>query len=184
VEDASFSQRGRRAIEEYKRSQIESLAGAERSEFDRLSSWFASRRANDPDGWAISEVHEDIPQQTRFLFLRGVWRNMHETADDALASERAVRLMRDGADPTDLRLLIQHALCSLAFNLIYLIDEPDGSSWQESDGHFASDVAPSEPRWALTEISPDGRPTDRAVRGLHESLLDTDPAGPEGEGWT
>ncbi len=35
--------------------------------------------ASDPEGWARSEIREDIPQQARYLVLRRIW-------NEALAS--------------------------------------------------------------------------------------------------
>lgn len=136
--------------------------------------------AADPRSWALSEVSEDIAQLTRFLFLRGVWRRMHSCADDALATELARKLRQDGAGEEDLRGLVQLALGRLAFDLLYLLDEPDGTAW---DSPPERDVADDDRRWHLAEVEPDGRLTGRQVGGLHESWGDTDPAGNEGAGW-
>lgn len=93
----------------------------------------------------------------------------------------ADRLRRAGAGEEDLRGLVQVALGRLAFDLLYFLDEPDGTAW---DTWPERDVADEDWRWCLAEVEPDGRPTGRDVGGLHESWSDTDPAGNEGAGWS
>jgi hypothetical protein len=108
---------------------------------------------------------------------------MHDAAEESLKSETAKDLVVHGAELDALRLVVRHALWSLAAGLAYLIDEPDGARWLAANGDITSDVAPSDPRWLLLEVSAEAELTGRKVGGLHESLLDTDPAGSEGEGW-
>jgi hypothetical protein len=136
--------------------------------------------ATDPESWALSELRENIAQTTRYLFLRGVWRRMLSRTDEALASPLGVKLREDGASADDLRELVQRTLGRLAFDLLYLIDEPGGTSW---DTQPERDVADDDRRWQLTEVEPDGRLTGRDVGSLHESLSDTDPTNSEGAGW-
>ncbi|MCP4385018.1 MAG: hypothetical protein GY798_27005 [Hyphomicrobiales bacterium] len=40
---------------------------------DELSAIFKALGADDPEGWAGSEIRENIPQLARFLFLRQAW---------------------------------------------------------------------------------------------------------------
>jgi hypothetical protein len=40
-----------------------------------LAETFRELGAGDPEGWAASEVEDDIPQLARFLFLRRLWRS-------------------------------------------------------------------------------------------------------------
>jgi hypothetical protein len=42
---------------------------------EALAEQFRALGAGDPEGWAASEVEEDIPQLARFLFLRRLWRS-------------------------------------------------------------------------------------------------------------
>jgi hypothetical protein len=42
---------------------------------EELAEQFRAHGAGDPEGWAASEVEEDIPQLARFLFLRRLWRS-------------------------------------------------------------------------------------------------------------
>jgi len=53
---------------------------------------------------------------------------------------------------------VQQALGRLAFDVLYLIDEPAGTSW---DSPPERDVGDDDRRWKLTEVEPDGRPTGR-----------------------
>ena len=157
-----------------------SLPEAAQRQLAELTGRLRLAGAADPQSWALSEVSEDIAQLTRFLFLRGVWRRMHSCADDALATELARKLRQDGAGEEDLRELVQLALGRLAFDLLYLLDEPDGTAW---DSPPEPDVADNDQRWLLAEAEPDGSLTGRDVGGLHESLADTDPTGNDGAGW-
>lgn len=53
---------------------LESLDGEQRRRAEELAEQFRAAGADDPEGWAASEVAEDIPQLARFLFLRSLWR--------------------------------------------------------------------------------------------------------------
>lgn len=169
-----------RDVEAYWDDVFRSLSEADRRRAAELTERLRQAGARDPREWALSEVTEDIAQSARFLFLRGVWRRMHSCADEALSSELAGRLRRDGAPEDDLRALVQLALGRLAFDLLYLIDEPDETV---SDTAPERDVADDDRRWLLAEAAPDGTLTGRDVGGLHESWGETDPAGNEGAGW-
>jgi hypothetical protein len=170
-------------LQSWKRRRIESLAASDREAFEELTAWFQAKGASEPGDWAFSEIREDIAQAARFLFLRGVWRNMQEASSQALEGEVGRKLVRDGADASQLRRLVQQALYSLAFGLVFLLDEPDGTSWTLTDGSFASDVSHDDRRWRLMEVCADGELTGRDVGGLHESLSDTDPSDREGKDW-
>jgi hypothetical protein len=161
---------------------IAALDADTRSRAESLRDVFAAAGADEPESWARSEVSEDIAQLTRFLFLRAVWRRMESVVQDAMSSTHASSLIAAGADAGSLDSLVKSAIYDLAFNLCYLIDEPDGTTWMEG-GVRRSDVAERDRRWELREITPDASLTGRDVGGLHESLLETDPSGREGEGW-
>ncbi len=132
------------------------------------------RGAENPGSWAGSEFLENIPQTTRFLFLNALWRRLIDYPDwivDAVENARA-----EGGTREDLRRLLQSTLYTIAFDFVYLLDEPDGTTHTTEP---LSDVAPDEPRWALMEVSPEGEMTGREVAGLHESLMETAPGGEE-----
>ena len=67
---------------------------------------FAALGADDPDGWASSELTENIPQLARFRFLRGMWSivDQHGPGPTYRNGEAArERLETLGASPDDLR---------------------------------------------------------------------------------
>lgn len=54
---------------------FDSLDGEQRRRAQALAEQFRGLGAGDPEGWAASEVEDDIPQLARFLFLRRLWRS-------------------------------------------------------------------------------------------------------------
>jgi hypothetical protein len=50
------------------------LSPADRRRAGELAERFRAAGAEQPEGWAASEVEEDIPQLARFIFLRRLWR--------------------------------------------------------------------------------------------------------------
>lgn len=140
-----------------------------------------SSNRHDPEGWAESELSEDIPQEARWLVIRQFWRDCingwtPETISQIPAAQRAVA---SGADPTDLVQAMRAAAYEVVFSVLSTID----------DGHDPE--APADaPGWVLTEVrfvDPTGagvnwteQPTGRIVSGLHEDILGADPSGREG----
>ncbi|HYR09163.1 MAG TPA: hypothetical protein VEQ60_15375 [Longimicrobium sp.] len=57
---------------------FESLDAEQRRRAEELAEKFREAGAEEPEGWAASEVAEDIPQLARFLFLRSVWRSAEQ----------------------------------------------------------------------------------------------------------
>lgn len=53
---------------------FESLDPEQRRRAEELAEKFRAVGADEPEGWAASEVEDDIPQLARFLFLRRLWR--------------------------------------------------------------------------------------------------------------
>lgn len=139
-----------------------------------LTSRFQSLGADEPEGWASSELGENFPQTARFLFLRALWRRLEEQLEEVDGAVN--RVLVAGGSRQDIRRALASSLYSVAFDFAYLLDEPDGR------GHSTepyTDVAEDEPRWVLMEASPDGDVTGRVVGGLHESLLEMAPGGEE-----
>lgn len=50
---------------------------------NELAELFRELGAQDPDGWATSQMSEGINQLHRFLFLRQAWRRVVSESDDA-----------------------------------------------------------------------------------------------------
>lgn len=139
-----------------------------------LQNLFATLGADDPQGWALSETSEDIPQLARFLALRHIWPELinNWAAPDALEDiPAAARLLAHGADPTDLARVAQVAAYETAFDLLHSLT-----------AHGRDHEAPEDtPGWRLMETTPSGELTGRAVQSLHESLLTMDPSGRDGQ---
>ncbi|MEV0597097.1 hypothetical protein [Nonomuraea cavernae] len=139
-----------------------------------LQNLFATLGADDPQGWAVSEISEDLPQLARFLALRHIWPDLINSwaAPGALEDiPAAARLLADGADPTDLARIAQVAAYETAFGLLHSLT-----------AHGRDDDAPMDtPGWRLMETTPSGELTGRTVQSLHESLLAMDPAGRDGQ---
>src|SRR5262249_23724024 len=49
------------------------LSSAQKTQADELIAMFRTLGCGDPEGWARSEVSENIAQLTRFLFLHRIW---------------------------------------------------------------------------------------------------------------
>ena len=141
--------------------------------------------APDPAGWAESEVAEDIPQLARYLFLRQAWRGV-VAGDDLPWIDRHIAMAREdpaapgaglgpalertlshGCSKEDLVQIARTAQWELLNRLCYLLSDP--SIEEPALQHVA---------WALVEVDPSGH-RGREIRGLHESVLETDPTGRE-----
>lgn len=151
----------------------------------RLVRLFEIAGAPNPKEWAKSEIDEGIPQLARFLFLRQAWRQV--VADDDTAwidreiqhSQRdpegpgaglghaLSRLLRSGARREDVAEVARTVQWQLLHSLCYQLSDP---SIEEPE---LSAVG-----WRLFEVNEDGE-IGRPIEGLHESVLETDPAGRE-----
>ena len=147
---------------------------------DELTARFENVGAADARGWAESESAEDFAQLARYLALRAAWRRMRDAVSNAMASQGAENLFAAGVSRDEVEGLLRRTVYEVTFELLYLIDEPDGTLHSEPP---STDVDDDHPRWTLMEVSPDGDLTGRDVGGLHESLLEVDPSGREGAGW-
>lgn len=140
------------------------------------------RGADGPEGWARSELDEDIPQTARYLFLRALWNELTGTLDYA-AGEIEALVASGTATRERIEASLASSLYTLGCQLAFLLDEPDGSFDANGEPMW---VREDEPRWRLSEMSPDGQLTGRDVGGLHESLMETAPGGEHGareRGW-
>lgn len=119
--------------------------------------------ADDPEGWASSEIEEDIAQEARWLVIRQVREAVTWTTENVRSLPEAAQLLDAGADPAIVLAAIRAVTRETAFSVLDVIDEggdPD-----------APDDAPS---WALMELrngsDGDAAFSGRDVGGLHESL--------------
>lgn len=157
-----------------KRQELATLTGL----FDRLG-------ARNPEGWARSQIDEGIPQLPRYLFLRQAWRNIVPEGDSrwidaAIARAKShpnepyagaglalARLLAKGATDDDMTELVRAMQAELLFSFCYLLEDPG----EVEDA--VSGIA-----WALVQIDGEGDVL-QTIRGLHESVLETDPTGRE-----
>jgi len=138
-----------------------------------LAALFEQRGARDPQDWARSEISENIAQMARFLILRRLWRDAITpwTDPDSLRRmEPAQRLLAAGANPHDVLLVARAAAYDALFAMVEAIDA--GIDWE---------TAPDGPGWSLMETDAECALTGRDVSALHESLLEVDPSGNNGD---
>jgi len=150
---------------------------------EQLSELFAKLGAKEPEQWSRSEIEENIPQRARFLFLRQAWNLVVKSADDVWISEAQeqviarplaagaaigpalARLLGQGANSSDITTVVRVMQWRLLAGLCYLLEDP---------GELEPEV--QEISWGLFQIDDAGRPI-AAMRGLHESVLETEPEG-------
>jgi hypothetical protein len=141
--------------------------------------------ARNPEGWAESELQEDIPQLARFLFLRQSWRGVISD-DDTMWIDNEItesklrkqtprsslgpaleRCLDTGCSKKDLVTVARTAQRQLLHHICRLLSDPSIDEPQLQ--HVA---------WALVEVDESGR-RGREIGGLQESVLETDPTGRE-----
>ncbi len=152
---------------------------------EELAATFRRLGAPDPEGWARSQVEEGIPQLARFLFLRQAWRQIVQEDDSSwidASIDRAKthpvepyagvghalgKLRARGATNDELTEVVRGMQTQLLFRLCYLLEDP-------------GDVEPEvgDVGWVLVQVDQEGNVLD-TIGGLHESVLETDPAGRE-----
>ena len=157
------------------------------SELEELTRIFRQLGAEDPEGWARSQVREGIPQLHRFLFLRQAWKLVSDENDDSWidniltnykrdpdgdAGGRAIeRLLALGADRADIVDLVRDTQYGTLFGLCYLLGDPGL--------HDEEDERVRTMGWALVATDAEGEPTSQTIDSLHEDVLSMDPTGRE-----
>ena len=159
------------------------------SDVDELTRIFQHLGAEDPEGWAKSQIDQGIPQLHRFLFLKKAWALVVDEEDDSwidrvieawrrLPEEpysgqgRALdRMLALGVERSDIVELVRTAQAELIFGLCYQLEDPDISD--EEEEHLDTFG------WALVATEGDDEPTSQVINGLHESVLEMDPTGRE-----
>lgn len=148
---------------------------ADQTELERLTADFARLGAQDPELWAHSQLSEGIPQLARFVFLKGAWDSIVDAHDDSWMDRHASaenadvgfrplgRLLVAGVDRGDLHEVVREMQQGLLFSLCYMLGD--------SGAVVGNDVV----KWAFFELDDDGNPLD-PIHGLHESVIETDPA--------
>jgi hypothetical protein len=155
------------------------------SEVERLTEVFKRLGADDPEGWARSQISEGINQLGRFVFLKQAWSNIIDENDSSwIDSEikssmnrpdvpfagigHALSRLRElGVSDNDINDVVRGKQAELLFSLCYLIDDP---------GDLPDEV--KNMAWCLVQVNEEGRPIAQ-IGSLHESVLETDPTGRE-----
>jgi len=147
-----------------------------------LTELFRKLGAQDPEGWAHSQVTEGIPQLARYLFLRQAWRRVIGPDDRSWILEELrtnptgpgggivpalTRLLAVGAREDDLTTLVRVMQWQLLAGLCVLLEDP---------GDIEPEVADME--WQLFLIDENDTPI-APIGALIESVLETDPTGRE-----
>ena len=152
---------------------LDTLPAVRRDRATALADLFELRGAQDPQDWARSEISENIAQMARFLILRRLWQDVvgpWMEPDSLQQMGPARRLLANGANPHDVLLVARAGAYDAMCAMVGMLDA--GIDWE---------VAPQGPGWSLMETDGDGALTGRAISGLHESLLETDPSGNDGD---
>jgi hypothetical protein len=155
------------------------------TKFSRLLRLFEIAGAPNPRGWAQSEANENIPQLSRFLFLRQAWRSVIADNDVSWIDHEIEHARRRPGEPgTGLGPALERLL-SCGCRREDLTEIARTVQWQllHAICYQLSDPSIDEPElknvgWALLEVDEEGN-IGRVIDGLHESVLETDPTGRE-----
>jgi hypothetical protein len=132
--------------------------------------------ADDAQGWAESELREDIAQEARWLVVRHLWRTAIDCHKPGTVTRTpsAARAVAAGANPVDVAQAMRAAAYEAVFTVLDTVDEGyDPAAPQDAPG------------WRLMELrfdhaDDDGTLSGRNVGGLHEDILMADPSGRDG----
>ena len=153
-----------------------------------LTALFRKLGAKNPEGWARSQIEDNIPQLARFLFLRQAWKLVIDENDRKWISEMRghhphgpggdigpaiTRILAAGGDEDDLTKVVRIMQWKLLFELCYLLDDPD--SKRDELGVVKKEV--EDIVWCLVQVDDNG--PIAVINGLHESVLETEPNGRE-----
>jgi hypothetical protein len=148
---------------------LNSLDAPRKAAAQALRAQYRTLGVTDPVGLIKSEVVEDLPQLARCVLLRNLWHGAIDgwTEPGSLAQlPAAQRLLASGADQEDLVRMVR----AVAYEAVFAtLDELDAGGDANGSGVEAG--------WVVMEAGDDGRPTGRALSGLHEDLLTMDPSG-------
>ncbi|MFF8535100.1 hypothetical protein ACN6K9_004078 [Streptomyces sp. SAS_267] len=151
---------------------LNGLDAPRRTAAESLRSRFRALGVADPVDLITSEVIDDLPQLTRSLLLRSLWKGAIDGWTDPGSLDQlpaAQRLLAAGADREDLVRLVRAVAYEAVFATLEELDAGGGAHGSEA-----------EPGWVVMESGEDGTPTRRPLPGLHEDLLTMDPSGRDG----
>lgn len=155
------------------------------SELERLTEVFRKLGAEDPEGWASSQVSEGINQLGRYAFLRQAWSKVIDDANTTWMT-REIReaelrpndpfagvgialskLKEAGVNDQLINDVVRGKQAELLFSFCSLLDDP---------GEVPEEI--KRISWCLFQTDEEGLPI-AAIEALHESVLETDPTGRE-----
>ncbi len=147
------------------KKEYEALSKEQKERVKQLAVELDNEGAKDPISWAMSEVKENIPQFSRFLFLKGIF----DIIDDV---EGNIGLADDIDESYDEDIF--EILAKLEEQIgkkecyDFLKSFSKGVIWQVlnfiDDGNYNSE---GKPMWNLKEYE-----TERFINGLHENFND------------
>jgi len=154
-----------------------------------LTELFRQLGAQEPEGWARSQISEGIPQLLRYLFLRQAWRQIiapddrdwiietHEDDPDQRDEfgEAIEAMLAAGAPAQDLTTVVRIMQWILLFRFCVLLD--GGLAFRTGAG-FSTLQELVGFCWRLSLVDDNDTPV-APIEGLHESVLETDPTGRE-----
>lgn len=181
--DLEFREKMKKADSQRKKAEM-----ANQKEIKKWAGYFRAFGAEDPEGWARSQVEEGIPQYARLVFLWQAWKNVvgegdvkwikpriteaerHPRAPGAGIGPALKRLLAAGASREDITEVVRVMQWELLHHIAYQLADPGIVD-------YPSDDLPRV-NWTLFEVDEDGQPL-HDIDCLHESVLDTDPSGRE-----
>ena len=143
----------------------------------------AALGAEDPHGWAESEVEETLPQLARYRLLRALSQDIEawDTASVASLRDRSMAGEARATDPVAEAAWIARAVArETVFGVLYRLADSDA---------LPTALRQQMPGWVLMETTPAGELTHRVLDALHEDLdtLDSPAEAPRSktvaEGW-
>ena len=153
-----------------------------------LTELFRKLGADDPEGWARSQIGEGIPQLLRYLFLRQAWTKILRPDDRDWMAEicggdseeeeigpAIEAVLATGARVQDLTTVVRIMQWILLFGFCVLLD--GGPVWRV-DGRYMGLRELAGVRWLLFQIDENDTPLV-SIECLHESALSMDPTGRE-----
>jgi hypothetical protein len=154
------------------------LSDADRSRALALRDRFAELGANDPEGWARSEVAEDFAQFARYILLKGVSTRVLARFDQPRWIDQALLYspsLREAVEQIRAADVPDNAIAAVA---AYIAQDVAFSILNYLDDGYNADIDDEDlPGWRVMEVVEDPETgasylTGRDVGGLHESIFD------------
>lgn len=130
----------------------------------------------DPEGWARSEINENIAQLARYRFLRPLKNSLAAFINEPEKwIERDIKyspeigyvlkkMLDAGIQPDEIGRLARYIAGDSIHQILYRLDDPYDFDLINGGDNY--------PSWCLKELDKNGEPTGRQVSGLFESLYE------------